>query len=88
MKKQEIIKWKTVSKCFTNLSAESENGKSKPSGRTASAYVERSEIGNAFFNRGNKDQEEIYPPTISEISDAQRSDKYLKQYSYSTGPDA
>ena len=43
-------------------------------------YVERSEIGNAFFNRGEEDQEEIYPPTISEISDAQRNDTYLKEY--------
>ena len=80
MKKKDIIKWKAVSKCFVNLSAGSEDSRSNQNERTAGAYVERSEIGNAFFNRGKEDQEEIYPPTISEISDAQRNDKYLKEY--------
>ena len=50
-KKQRIIKWKAVSKCFVNLSAWSEDSRSKQNERTAGAYVERSKIGNAFFNR-------------------------------------
>ena len=73
MKKRDLIKirkWKAVSKCFVNLSAESEDEESEQSKRTAGTYIERCEIGNAFFNRGNEDQEEIYPPTISEISNA------------------
>ena len=62
------------------MSTELDNGKTKPSGCTTGTYLERSKKKNAFFNRVIEDQEEIHPPTISEISNAQRSDKYLRKY--------
>ena len=33
-----------------------------------------------FVSHGKEEQEEIYPPTITEISDAQRHNKHLSRY--------
>ncbi len=37
-------------------------------------------VTSCFFSHGKDEQEEIYPPTITEISDAQRHDKHLSRY--------
>ena len=74
-----IIRWKAVSKCFINMlfvnACVTEDDKS-----TSCTYLGKSDIRSAFFHRGNKEQEEIYPRIVSEISDAQKSDKYLRKY--------
>ena len=39
----------------------------------------------SFYNRGSDEQSEIFPPTVSEIADAQRRDKRLRKYFKSGG---
>ena len=47
---------------------------------TQSTYRRDIDIRHALYSHGNEKQEEIYPPTVSEISSAQREDRVLRTY--------
>ena len=74
------FRWKTISKCFNkqlfNFSTiiESVHGIGTP------LYEREDRVGLSLYNRSSEEQDEIYPPTVSEIADAQRSDRVLKKY--------
>ena len=63
------FEWKAVLKCFCSCKQDS------PESKNASL-----DYNSVFDSRGKEDQEEIYPLTVTEIADAQRADKHLRNF--------
>ena len=78
----EKIKWKNISKLFNtmqfNFSTSVDSVHSE--GTVCTQRKETEEVRKCLYSRGNEEQENIYPPTVSEIADAQRSSAQFAKY--------
>ena len=76
------VQWKTISKCLDtqkfNFSTSVESVHSE--GTVCTKRKEGEEVRLSLYGRGNEEQEEIYPPTVKEIADAQRRSAQLSEY--------
>ena len=70
------FKWKTVAHCF-NMCMEEQEDCTEAEISTAATPESHSVFATS---RGNEEQEEIYPLSVSEIADAQRADKVLRKF--------
>jgi len=74
------LRWKTISKLFNSQSFNFSTGIESVHGEGNPLYEGGDHVGLSLYNRSSEEQSEIYPPTVSEIADAQRSCKKLKPY--------
>ena len=75
------VKWRAISKMFNSMEFNfSTRVESVHSDANSFKYEKREHVWLSLYSRGSEEQNEIYPPTVSEISDAQRKDRELRKY--------
>ena len=79
------LRWKTISKCFNKQLFNFSTGIKSVHGIGTPLREREDRVGLSVYTRSSKEQDEIYPPKVSEIADARRSDKVLKKYFHHGG---